>query len=184
MRHGIVHTLGWRELRPVQEAAINTVLEGCNAVILAPTAGGKTEAAALPVFDQVRQPGLAVLYLSPLRALLNNQEDRLHRLASLVGLRVFKWHGDVGAGEKRRFGRDPGEVLMVTPESLEGLLVAGNGPLFAGLRFCIIDEVHAFAGDDRGAHMMALIERLTQYASADFQRLGLSATVGHPETEL
>lgn len=187
VRTGIVQDLGWRELRPVQVMTLQAVLDGCNVVVLAPTAGGKTEAAVLPVVDSLSREAGRALYLSPLRALLNNQETRMEQLARLGGLRVFKWHGDVGADRKRAFAEDPAEILMLTPESLEVILATpryDKGALFGPLRFVLVDEIHAFAGDDRGDHLAALLERLTEVASADFQRLGLSATVGNPEVLL
>jgi len=187
VRQGVVQDLGWREFRPIQEMAIEAILDGLNVLALAPTAGGKTEAAMIPVVDRLFRAGGRALYLSPLRALLNDQEDRLIRLARLGGLRSFKWHGDVGADRKRAFAADPTEILMITPESLEVILAVpryDKPALFGNLRFVVVDEIHAFAGDDRGDHLIALLERLTEYAESDFQRIGLSATVGHPETLL
>jgi ATP-dependent Lhr-like helicase len=190
LRAGLVHSLRWRSLRPVQEESIDAILDGHNTLILAPTAGGKTEAALLPVIEALsthRGRGPGALYLSPLRALLNNQEERVGRLAGLVGLRAFKWHGDVGADRRRRFLEDPAEILMITPESLEVILVGpryDKPALFAHLSHVIVDEVHAFAGDDRGDHLIALLERLGEYARGDLQRIGLSATVGDPEVLL
>ena len=98
LQEGIAHTLGWSALRPVQELTIPAVLAGQNCLVLAPTAGGKTEAAFFPILDVVYRGQLepvCALYVSPLRALLNNQEPRLLQLASLVGATAFKWHGDV-----------------------------------------------------------------------------------------
>lgn len=187
LRHAIVHTLGWRELRPVQELAVEAILDGNNAIVLAPTAGGKTEAGLLPALDiLMRRParGVGVLYLSPLRALLNNQEPRVELLSRLAGLTSFKWHGDVRADRKKRFLADPDDVLMITPESLEVMLLTARFPkreLLGNLKLVLIDEIHAFAGDDRGDHLVALLERVATYATADFQRVGLSATVGNPE---
>lgn len=186
VRHAIVHDLGWKALRPVQEGTIDAVLDGCNAVVLAPTAGGKTEAAMFPVLSRIlsEQPeGVAALYICPIRALLNNQEERLRGLTRMVGLDVFKWHGDVGDGAKERFRKSPTQVLMTTPESLEVMLVSARTDcevLFRGLGVVVIDEVHAFAGDDRGAHLMAIVERLVGVCGRDVQRVGLSATVGNP----
>lgn len=171
----------------MQDLTIEAVLAGKNAVILAPTAGGKTEAAFFPVLDLLHlQPaeGVGCVYVSPLRALLNNQEGRVQQLARLVGLDAFKWHGDVGASARKRFLKDPTGVLMTTPESLEVLLMGGQGGkygLLDHLRFLIIDEIHAFATDDRGAHLMALLERIQRVSETDVQRIGLSATVGNPE---
>jgi ATP-dependent Lhr-like helicase len=125
-----------------------------------------------------------VLYLSPIRALLNNQEDRVGRYAGVIGRRAFKWHGDVTASARKKFLASPADILLTTPESLEAMLISPRVPartLFAGLSAVIIDEVHAFAADDRGAHISALLERLTRFCGRDVQRIGLSATVGNPE---
>jgi ATP-dependent Lhr-like helicase len=187
MQSGIAHTLGWSRLRPVQELAIEPILAGHNCVVLAPTAGGKTEAAFFPVLDLIYRERLhpvSCLYISPLRALLNNQEPRIERLAGLVGLSAFKWHGDVSQSARRAFLEDPADVLLITPESLEVMLISpkvDKGTLFADLRFVVVDEVHAFAADDRGAHLVAVLERIQRYSRHDIQRVGLSATVGNPE---
>lgn len=187
LQYQIVNTLGFASLRPVQEKAIDAVLDGDDCVVLAPTAGGKTEAAFFPIISKMSEEDwrpTSVLYLSPIRALLNNQEDRVQRLAGLVGRRAFKWHGDVGDGERHRFLDEPADILLTTPESLEAMLMSPRVPtreVFAGLRVVVIDEVHAFAGDDRGAHLAAVLERLSRYAGRELQRIGLSATVGNPE---
>ena len=187
VRYHIVHTLGFSGLRPVQELTAHAILDGDNCVVLAPTAGGKTEAAFLPLLSRMTTEGWnapSVLYLSPIKALLNNQEPRISKLAGMVGRRAFKWHGDIGPGEKGRFAEDPADILMTTPESLEVMLVSARVPserLFRHLCAVVIDEVHAFAGDDRGAHLVALLERLQRHAGRDIQRIGLSATVGNPK---
>ncbi len=187
LRHAVADQLRWQGLRPVQEVSIPAILAGENVIVLAPTAGGKTEAAFLPVIDLLAleaDPGsVGALYVSPLVALLNNQEDRAATLAGLLGLRAFKWHGGVGAAARKGFLADPAEVLLTTPESLEAMLIGRSVPvdrMFAGLRFVIIDEVHAFAASDRGAHLSAVIERLASFSRHDVQRIGLSATVSNP----
>lgn len=186
LQHAIVHDLGWRSLRPVQELTIDAVLDGCNPVVLAPTAGGKTEAAIFPLLSRILSDDLkpvAALYVCPIRALLNNQEERLRGYARMVGLEIFKWHGDVADSRKQRFRDAPAHILMTTPESLEVMMISARTDaraLFAGLSAVIIDEVHAFAGDDRGAHLAALLERLVALGGRDVQRIGLSATVGNP----
>lgn len=188
LRYQLVNTAGIQTLRPVQEQSIEAVLAGHNCVVLAPTAGGKTEAAFFPLLsamDTEDWKPVSVVYLSPIRALLNNQEDRVARYASLVGRRAFKWHGDVNASARKRFLADPADILLTTPESLEAMLMSQkvpSGSLFAGLRAIIVDEIHAFAADDRGSHLSAVLERLTRLAGRDVQRIGLSATVGNPET--
>ncbi len=186
LQYKITNELGWPSLRPVQEQTIDAVLDGDNCVVLAPTAGGKSEAAFFPLLSRMTDEDWApvsIVYLAPIRALLNNQESRVQALADFVGRRAFKWHGDVSASQRTRFVRDPTDILLITPESIEAMLLSTAMPareLFAGLRAVIIDEIHAFADDDRGAHLAALLERLTRYSGRDVQRIGLSATVGNP----
>lgn len=186
LQHAIVHDLGWRSLRPVQDLTIDAVLDGDNVVVLAPTAGGKTEASIFPVLSRILSEDIqpvAALYLCPIRALLNNQEERIQSYARMVGLEAFKWHGDVSDSRKQRFRDAPTHILMTTPESLEVMLISARTDaraLFRNLAAVIIDEVHAFAGDDRGAHLAALLERLVMLCEHDVQRIGLSATVGNP----
>lgn len=187
LQEAIVSRLGWTSLRPVQELAGEAILDGKNVVVLAPTAGGKTEASMFPALANLveRQPdGVGVIYIAPIKALLNNQEDRIGNYTEMVGLRRFVWHGDVTDVAKRKFVREPAEILMTTPESLEVMLVSPRLPverLFKDLRMIVIDEVHALAGTDRGAHLMSVIERLAPSSENDIQRVGLSATVGNPD---
>jgi len=187
LQHAIVHDLGWRSLRPVQDLTIEAILDGCNSVVLAPTAGGKTEAAIFPLLSRVLTENLkpvSVLYVCPIRALLNNQEERLQSYARMVGLEVFKWHGDVSDSRKQRFREAPAHILMTTPESLEVMMISARTDaraIFEGLSAVVIDEVHAFAADDRGAHLASLMERLVSMCGRDVQRIGLSATVGNPQ---
>ncbi|TVQ93962.1 MAG: DEAD/DEAH box helicase, partial [Deltaproteobacteria bacterium] len=187
LQQAIVSRLGWSSLRPVQEQAGAALLDGCNAVVLAPTAGGKTEASMFPVLSGlIHDPpeGLAALYIAPIKALLNNQAERLGTYTEMVGFRRMVWHGDVGAHARKSFLKEPAELLMTTPESLEVMLVSERvdaAALFRDLRVVVIDEVHALAGSDRGAHLMSVIERLAQLSTHDVQRVGLSATVGNPD---
>ena len=187
LQYQIVNTLGFTGLRPVQEQSIDAVLDGKNCVVLAPTAGGKTEAAFLPLLSMMDAGDwrpVSVIYLSPIRALLNNQEERVSRYAAVMGRRVFKWHGDVTESARKRFKKEPADILLTTPESLEAMMMSTRVParaLFAGLQAVVVDEIHAFAADDRGAHLSAVLERLTRFCGRDVQRIGLSATVGNPE---
>ncbi len=187
LQYQIVGGLGWSSLRPVQEQAIDAILDGDNCVVLAPTAGGKTEAAMLPLLSVMDSEDLrptSVLYVAPLRALLNNQEARLQALSGLIGRRAFKWHGDVGASARKRFVSDPADILAITPESLEAMLMSNWVPasvLLENVRAVVVDEVHAFAAGDRGAHLVSVLERICRIAGRDVQRIGLSATVGDPE---
>ncbi|MBF0258420.1 MAG: DEAD/DEAH box helicase [Desulfamplus sp.] len=186
LQEKIVHCLGWSRLRPVQELASDAILDGNNCIILAPTAGGKTEASMFPVLSGCltnQELGMRVLYICPTKALINNQEQRLGEYASMLGLGAFKWHGDVSAAKKKKFLKEPCEVLITTPESLEVMLISASVPkarLFQHLKYVIIDEIHALASCDRGNHLISVLERIRAYCDNDFQRIGLSATVGNP----
>ncbi|MBD0735463.1 DEAD/DEAH box helicase [Streptomyces sp. CBMA29] len=185
--HHIVNTLGWPGLRPLQEAAIEPLLAGDDALLLAPTAGGKTEAAVFPLLTRMAQDGwsgTSVLYVCPLKALLNNLLPRLEAYTAWVGRGAALWHGDVGATGRKKILTGRPDVLLTTPESLEAMLVSANvdhRAFFAGLHTIVVDEVHAFAGDDRGWHLLAVLERLQRVVGRSLQRVGLSATVGNPE---
>lgn len=186
LQEAIVSRLGWTTLRPVQELASHALLDGHNAVILAPTAGGKTEASMFPMLAMLmeREPeGVGLIYIAPIKALLNNQAERLELYTEMVGLRRFLWHGDIKDAHKRAFIKEPTAVLMTTPESLEVMLLSNRVPhakLFGDLRGVVIDEVHALAGTDRGTHLISVLERIAGYTPNDIQRVGLSATVGNP----
>lgn len=186
LQHHIVNSLGWRELRPFQDAVIPPLLAGHHLIVLAPTAGGKTEAAFFPVVSRMLSEGwtgLTVLYICPIKALLNNLDLRLQRYSTLLGRRSALWHGDVGPTARRNILRDPPDCLLTTPESLEVMLVSQKVDalsLFSQLRVVVVDEIHAFAGDDRGWHLLAVLERITRLAGRELQRVGLSATVGNP----
>lgn len=185
--HHMVNTLGWKGLRPLQEEAIAPLLAGDDAILLAPTAGGKTEAAAFPLLSRMAEKawaGTSVLYVCPLKALLNNLLPRLETYTSWLGRTAALWHGDVTAGARRRVLAARPDILLTTPESIEAMLVSANvdhASFFSGLRAVVVDEVHAFAGDDRGWHLLAVLERLQRVVGRPVQRVGLSATVGNPD---
>ena len=174
-------------MRPTQLQAIEPILSGLHCLLLAPTAGGKTEAAIIPVLSRMLThawPGVSVIYVCPIKALLNNLEQRLSHYAGLVGRRVAVWHGDVSQSQKSHALKDAPDIILTTPESLEGMLVStriDRKVWFGNLRVVIADELHAFAADDRGWHMRAVLHRLQQYVPHEMQRLGLSATVSNPE---
>lgn len=187
IQHHVINSLEWRSLRPLQERAIDPVLAGKNCLLLAPTAGGKTEAAVLPILSRMLSDdwrGLSVLYVCPIRALLNNLEHRLSFYAGLVGRTCGLWHGDVDQATKSKTLANPPDILLTTPESLEALLISRRTDrffFFGSVRAIVIDEIHAFAGDDRGWHLLAVLERIRHITRKDIQRIGLSATVGNPE---
>lgn len=185
VQHHIANSLGWQELRPLQSEAIGPVLRGEDCLMLAPTAGGKTEAAMFPVLSRMTDEawtGTSVLYVCPLRALLNNLEPRITSYAAWLGRTVSVRHGDTTAGARKRQVNDRPDILLTTPESLESMLVstlANPRTLFADVRAIVVDEVHAFAGDDRGWHLLGVLERISRLSGRPLQRIGLSATVGN-----
>ena len=187
VRYHVVNSLGWPGLRPLQRESVAPIHDGRDCVLLAPTAGGKTEAATLPVLSRMLEEdwsGLSVLYLCPLRALANNLGPRLARYAGFVGRRAEVWHGDTSQGDRKRIRKDPPDILITTPESVEAQLVSAytnEEIFFGGVRTVIIDEVHAFAAADRGWHLLAVLSRLERLTGKPIQRIGLSATIGNPD---
>jgi len=187
LQYHVVNTLGWSTLRPTQLAAIPPIHAGSHCLLLAPTAGGKTEAASIPVLSRMLKEswsGTSVLYICPIKALLNNLEHRLTHYAGLVGRTVEVWHGDVSQSRKNKALKEPPDILLTTPESIEAMLISirVNRPSwFCNLRAVIVDELHAFAADDRGWHMRSILSRLDQYLPQPLQRIGLSATVSNPD---
>lgn len=187
VQYHLANTLRWSGLRPTQAQAIDPILNGRDTLVLAPTAGGKTEAALFPVLSRMATEdwhGVSVLYVCPLRALLNNLHPRIDGYCKWLGRSAAVWHGDIGQGQRQRILIDRPDVLLTTPESLESMLVSTKVDprvLFSGLRAVVVDEIHAFAGDDRGWHLLAVLERLARIADREIQRIGLSATVGNPD---
>ncbi|HEX2833209.1 MAG TPA: DEAD/DEAH box helicase [Thermoanaerobaculia bacterium] len=176
----------WSELRDVQEAAIRTLLGGDDDVIItAATAAGKTEAAFLPIcsslVDDTASRGVQALYVGPLKALINDQWRRLDGLCESLEIPVHRWHGDVTASARQKLMRDPDGILLITPESLEAFFVRRGtevAKLFAGLRYVVIDELHAFIGTERGMQLQSLLHRLERVLRRRVRRIGLSATLG------
>ncbi|MFD4368664.1 DEAD/DEAH box helicase [Rhodococcus sp. NPDC058521] len=187
IQHHIVNSLGWPGLRPLQDESVAPIATGSDAILLAPTAGGKTEAAMFPLLTRMqaeRWTGISVLYLCPLKALLNNLQPRLADYASWVGRGAMTWHGDVGQSVRGGIKRDRPDILLTTPESLESMLVSESvdaAEVLGGVQAVVVDEVHAFAGDDRGWHLLAVLARLQSLLGRRVQRVGMSATVGNPD---
>lgn len=187
IEYHVVNSLGWPRLRPLQAAAVEPVRSGADCVLLAPTAGGKTEAAVFPVMSSMVEDnwrGLTVLYVTPLRSLLNNLHPRITAYGDWLGRTVGLWHGDVGDSERRRILSAPPDILLTTPESLEAMLVSrrvDHDRFFVGLRTIVVDELHSFAASDRGWHLLGVLARLERIAGRPIQRVGLSATVGNPD---
>ena len=180
-----IYSSRWTELRDIQIAACETIFDTDDNLLLSSgTASGKTEAAFLPVLTELYNnpsASVGVLYISPLKALINDQFKRLEYLLQQSNLPVYKWHGDASAAEKNRLLKHPEGILQITPESLESLLIRKRGAcgtLFRDLRFVIIDEVHYFMRDVRGVQVLCLLERLQRLTGNIPRRIGLSATLG------
>ena len=183
-----IYRSGWQSLRAVQNAAGDAIFNTEDNVLLtASTASGKTEAAFFPILSLLEEDPSAtvgVLYIAPLKALINDQFGRLEELCEEAGIPVTRWHGDASQTKKRKLLRKPAGILQITPESLESLLINKHmeiPSLFGDLRFIVIDEIHSLLRGDRGWQTFCLIERLCALAGCSPRRIGLSATIGNPQ---
>lgn len=174
---------GWSSLRDIQENTIPVVLQrDCDVIISAATAGGKTEAAFLPILSHLLSnpsQGFDVLYVSPLKALINDQYRRLLDMTSGTSVVVTPWHGDIDASRKARALKNPSGILIITPESLESFLINRNASVkkaFGGLKYIVIDELHAFIGNERGKQLQSLLSRIELITGNTPPRVAMSAT--------
>ncbi|MCY6490615.1 DEAD/DEAH box helicase [Leptolyngbya sp. GGD] len=180
-----IYSQGWSSLRPIQAEACRVLFDtDQHLLIAAGTASGKTEAAFLPALTLLHEnPSRSVgaIYISPIKALINDQFDRLTDLLRFADLPVWAWHGDVSQSRKKKLLANPRGILQITPESLESLLINKSSDIdriFGDLRFVIIDEVHAFIGSDRGCQILCQLSRLAKLTGNQPRRIGLSATLG------
>lgn len=182
-----VYSRGWSELRDVQLEAARVIFETDNNLLISSsTASGKTEAAFFPIISDVYddpecQRSVSVLYIAPLKSLINDQFYRLDELLDMSGLKVTHWHGDVGASAKSKLLKNPEGILQITPESLESMLINRSNDIpriFGSLRYVVVDEVHSMIGQDRGNQVLCQLERIARLIGYHPRRIGLSATVG------
>jgi len=169
----------------IQETAIPAVRRGEHVLVIGPTGEGKTEAALLPILERMmcegKSKGICILYVAPLRALNRDLLDRLEWWARDLGFKVQVRHGDTPARERRRQAMRPPDMLITTPETLQAILPGSTMRRhLGGVRFVVVDEIHELAEDKRGVQLAVGLERLVEIAG-EFQRVGLSATVGSPE---
>ena len=179
----------WDELRDIQVAACHVILDTNDHLLLSSgTASGKTEAAFLPVLTKLyenQSKSVGVLYVSPLKALINDQFERIYDLIAESDIKVTKWHGDASQTEKNKLLKKPEGIIQTTPESLEAMLMRRKTDvikLFSDLKYIIIDEVHYFMTEDRGTQLLGILERLQRICNIEPVRIGLSATVGDYNT--
>jgi len=183
-----IWTQNWTALRDIQERAIEPIIQAnCDVIISASTAAGKTEAAFLPACSRIAEinpDGVGILYISPLKALINDQFRRLRSLSEILCFPVTPWHGDVLRSVKDKQKKRPGGIILITPESLESLLLNQAGwcsKAFSSLSHIIIDEFHAFLGTERGCQLQSLMHRIEFMLGRIVPRVALSATLGDME---
>jgi len=187
-----VYKQGWKDLREIQQQSIEPILSGnMDVVISASTAAGKTEAAFLPACSAIadQRDSFGIVYISPLKALINDQYRRLEQLSDMLDMTVTPWHGDSLQSKKKKARRDPQGILLITPESLESLLIREPGwvkTAFESLQYIIIDEYHAFIGSERGYQLQSLMFRLESLLEKEkpIPRIALSATLGDMDSVL
>lgn len=182
-----IYAHGWTELRDIQLSAAHAIFDtDADLLLSSSTASGKTEAAFFPILTELsdtppRIPSVSVLYIAPLKSLINDQFFRMEEVLEASGVPLTRWHGDVGATKKNELLKNPSGILQITPESLESMLMnrANDLPrLFGDLRYIVIDEIHALIGSDRGAQVLCQAQRLARVIGHHPRRIGLSATIG------
>ena len=180
---------GWTSLKDIQENSIPVVMDrNCDVIISAATAGGKTEAAFLPILSKIlsdHKPGYDVLYISPLKALINDQYRRLSDMTEGTDIKVTPWHGDIDASRKAKSLRNPSGIVIITPESLESFLVNRTELVksaFGNLSYIVIDELHAFIGNERGKQLQSLMARIESITRNKAPRIAMSATFSDYES--
>ncbi|MBQ8310777.1 MAG: DEAD/DEAH box helicase [Clostridia bacterium] len=183
-----IYSHGWESLREVQVAAAETIFyTDRNLLLTSSTASGKTEAAFFPILSEICEnppASVGVLYIAPLKSLINDQFYRIEELLSESGIPVTHWHGDVAQSHKKKLLDKPRGILQVTPESLESMLINRSNDivrLFGDLRYIIIDEIHTLTGSDRGNQILCQLARIGHIIGHHPRRIGLSATIGDPQ---
>ncbi|MHA2408287.1 MAG: DEAD/DEAH box helicase, partial [Candidatus Ranarchaeia archaeon] len=183
-----IEVLGWERPTDIQTKAIPTILKGGNVLLIAPTGTGKTEAAVFPVFEQYLRKhssapihGISIIYITPLRALNRDIFRRLIQIGDSLDIKVQVRHGDTPQRVRRKQAITPPDMLITTPETLQAILPGKRmSRHLTSVRWVIIDEVHELATNKRGIQLSVGLERLWKITDYDFQRIGLSATIGNP----
>jgi ATP-dependent Lhr-like helicase len=185
----VIYKMGWTHFKPIQDEAIEYLVKSpSDLVISAPTASGKTEACFLPIISNIVElncSGIKILYISPLKALINDQFSRIEKLCEELRFPTVKWHGDANYKEKINLLNNPEGILLITPESIEALFINKYRQLknlFQNLRYIVIDEIHSFVGGVRGNHLFSLLNRIEKVIGRKIIKIGLSATINGAET--
>jgi ATP-dependent Lhr-like helicase len=184
-----VSKLGWKKPTLIQRQVIPIILNGDNVLLIAPTGTGKTEAAIFPVFEQFIQKrskkklhGISILYITPLRALNRDIYRRIVEIGKHLEINVQLRHGDTPQRARRLQALSPPDMLITTPETLQAILPGRRiGQHLRNVHWVIIDEIHELASDKRGVQLSIALERVRELTNREFQRIGLSATIGSPE---
>ncbi len=177
--------LGFKKPTDIQRLAIPQILKGKNALLIAPTGIGKTEAAVLPIFHKFleeRPKAISILYITPLKALNRDLLDRLTWWSEKLGMKIAVRHGDTTQYMRRRQALSPPDMLITTPETLQAILPGSvMKQHLKNVRYVVIDEIHELAEDKRGAQLSTGLERLKELTEYEFQKVGISATIGSPK---
>lgn len=183
-----IYANGWETIRPIQIEAAKIIFDtNDNLILSSDTASGKTEAVFFPIISEMEgsfAESVEVLYIAPLKSLINDQFERIDTLLRDSGIPVFHWHGDVAASHKNKLLKNPSGVLQITPESLESMLMNKHSDiirLFGRLRYVIIDEIHTLMSADRGNQILCQLDRIAEIIGYHPRRIGLSATIGNLE---